>query len=79
MTKMWLRKIHFKRETESHQRAAKNDAICTNYVKVKIDSTQQNSKCWLCGKRDETINCIVKEGNTLVQKEYKTRYDMMGG
>ena len=36
--------------------AAQNSVIRTNHIKVKIDKTQQNSKCRLCGDRDETIN-----------------------
>ena len=35
--------------------------IRTNDVKAKIDKTQQNSKCWLCGDRDEMINHIISE------------------
>ena len=38
---------------------------------------QQNSKCMLCGDRDENINHI-SECSKLAQKEYKTRYDWMG-
>ena len=37
--------------------------------------TQQNSKCWLCGDRDETINHIISECSKVAQKEYKTRHD----
>ena len=43
--------------------------------KVKIDETQQNSKCWLCGDSDETIYYIITECSKLAQKEYKTEYD----
>ena len=50
---MWLRKGNFKRETESLLIAAQNNAIRTNHIKVRIDKTQQNSKCTLCGDRDE--------------------------
>ena len=53
-------------------------AIKTNYVKAKIDNVQQNSKCRLCGERDETINLIVSECNKLVQKEYLTRHKRAG-
>ena len=45
----WLRKGNFKRETESLPIAAHNNTIRTNQIKVRIDKTQQNSKCWLCG------------------------------
>ena len=50
----------------------------TNHIKARIDKTQQNSKCRLCGDRDETINYIISECSKLVQKEYKTRHDWVG-
>ena len=37
-----------------------------------------DSKCRLCGDRDETINRIISECSKLAQKEYKTRYDRVG-
>ena len=40
--------------------------------------TQQNSKYRLCDDRDETINPIISECSKLTQKEYKTRYDLVG-
>ena len=48
-TKTWLRKGNLKRETESLPIAAQNNAIRTNHIKARIDKTQQNSKCRLCG------------------------------
>ena len=41
--------------------AAQNNPITTNYIKAKIDYTQQKSKCWLCSDRDETINRMIGE------------------
>ena len=55
----WLRKGNSKRETESLLMVAQNSAIRTNHIKAWIDKTQQNSKCRLCGDRDETINHII--------------------
>ena len=55
--------------------AAQNNAVRINHIKVRIDKRQQNSKCRLCGDRDETINHIISE---LAQKEYKTRHDWVG-
>ena len=52
--------------------------IRTNYVKAKIDKMQENSKCRLCGDRDETINHRRSECSKLGQKEYKTRHDWVG-
>ena len=71
----WLRKGNFKRETESLLMTAQNSAIRINHIKARIDKTQQNSKCRLCGDRDETINHIVSECSKLAQKEYKARHD----
>ena len=74
----WLRKGNFKRETESLLIAAQNNAVRTIHIKARIDKTQQNSKCRLCGDRDETINHIISECSILAQKEYKTRHDWVG-
>ena len=57
--------------------AAQNNAIKTNHIKAKTDKTQQNSKCRLCGEKDETINHI-NECSNLTLKEYKTRHDLVG-
>ena len=48
-----------------------------NYVKVKIDKTQQYSKFRLCGNRDKMINYIINECSNFAQKE--SRLDMTGG
>ena len=74
--KTWtrLRKGNFKRETESPLTAAQDNAVRTNHIKVRINKTQQNSKCKLCGDRDKTIN-YISESSKLAQKEYKTRHD----
>ena len=60
--KTWtgLIKGNLKRETESLLIAAQVNAIRTNHNKARIDKTQQNSKCRLCGDRDETINHIIR-------------------
>ena len=74
----WLRKGNLKRETESLLIAAEENAIRTNHIKARIDKTQQNSKCRLCGDREGTINYIIRECSKLVQKEYKTRHEWVG-
>ena len=43
-----------------------------------IDKTQQNSRCRLCGDRDETVNHIISECSKLAQKEYNTWHDRVG-
>ena len=65
-----LRKGYLKRETESLQIAAQNNAIRTNHVEAKIHKTQQNSKCWLSGDRDKTIYHMISESGKLAYKEY---------
>ena len=55
-----------------------NNAIRINHINARIDQTQQNSRCWLYGVRDETINRIISECSKLAQKEYKARYDRVG-
>ena len=45
---------------------------------MRIDTTQQNSKCRLCGDRDETINHIKSKCSKIALKEYKTRHDWVG-
>ena len=74
----WLRKGNFERETEYLLMAAQNSSIRTNHIKARIDKPQQNSKCRLCGDRDETINHIIRECSKLAQKECKARHDRVG-
>ena len=45
---------------------------------MRIEKTQQNSKCRLCGDRNETVNHIIIECSKLAQKEFKTRHKWMG-
>ena len=71
----WLRKDNFMKQTESLLIATQDNTIRTNHIKATTDKTQQNSKCRLCGDRDETINHIISECSKLAQKEYKTRND----
>ena len=74
----WLRKGNLKKETESLLILAQDNARRINHIKARIDKTQQNSKCRLCGDRDETIDHIISECSKLAQKEYKARHDWVG-
>ena len=69
---------NFKRETESLLIGAQNNAIKTNQINARIDKTQQNNKCRLCGDRDEIINHIISERSKLALKAYKTSHDWVG-
>ena len=46
--------------------------IRTNYIKAKIDDTQ-NSKCSLCRNRNLTVNHIVNECSKKVPKDMEKR------
>ena len=74
----WLRKGYLKREADYLLIAAQDNAIRTNHIKMRIDMTQQNGKCRLCGDKDETINHIISECSKLAPKEYKARHDWVG-
>ena len=53
---LWLQEGSLKRETETLIMAAQEQAVRTNLVKAKIDKTQEDSTCRMCGKADESIN-----------------------
>ena len=42
-------------------------------IKAIIDHCQQNSKCRLCGERDETVNHKISEYIKLARKEKKNK------
>ena len=75
---IWLKGTGIKRETESLILADQEQAIRTNVIKAKIDNTQEESKCRMCGKVDETVNHIISECNMVAQREYKRRHDCVG-
>ena len=75
--KTWKWMKNFKRESESLQIAAQNNATRTNYVKVKIDNIQSNRKCRLYGDKEETTSHIIGECGKLAQKEYKMWHKWM--
>ena len=71
--------LHFQLSArEENNNNDNNNAIRTNQIKARIDKTWQNSKCMLCGDRDETIYHIISECSKLAQKEYKTRHEWVG-
>ena len=59
--------INNKNSNINNKNNKNNYAIRTNLIKTRTDKTQQNSKCSLCGDKDETIK--------LGEKKYKTRHD----
>lgn len=75
---LWLKSTGLKRETESLIMAAQEQAIRTNSIKAKIDQSQQESKCRMCGKADETVNHLLSECSKMAQREYKRRHDWLG-
>ena len=58
-TGTWLRKGNLTRETQSLlscRKQRRKQRHKDQSYKARIDKTQQNSKCRLCGDRDETIS-----------------------
>ena len=58
--------------------AAQEQALQTNQIKAKIDKTQKEENCGMCGTANETVNHIVSECSKLAQKEYKRRHGWEG-
>ena len=50
----------------------------TGYIKAKIDNTQKNSKCRLCGEKDKMVNHIIIKCSRLAQKDYKSKHKWVG-
>ena len=67
-----------KRETESLIFAAQGQANRTNLIKVKIDKTQEQTNCRMCGEKDETVNYLIGEYSKVAQRGYKRRHDWVG-
>ena len=74
---MWmgLKIGQLKRETEALIVAAQDQAIRTNYIKAKIDTTEDNPKGRMCNQRDETVSNIVTAFPKMAQKECKKGHD----
>ena len=51
--------------------ATQEQDIRTNNRKGKIDKTQENSKCRVYGKAEESVNHVLSHCSKLAQKEYK--------
>ena len=49
--------------------AAQEQAIRTNVIKAKIDKTQEESKCKMSGRVDETVNHVLSECSKMTQTE----------
>ena len=69
----WLKKGCLKRTTETLIMAAQKQVIRTNNIKTKIDKTQENNKCKMCGKAEENANHVLSECFKLARKEYKKK------
>ena len=63
-------------ETESLLIAARTKKCHkANYVKAKIEKTQENNKCWLGSEKDEMVNHILSEYSNMARNECKTRHE----
>ena len=54
---------------------AQSQSVRTNAIKAKIEKSQEDSRCRLCKKTDETVNHLLSECPKLAQSEYKRRHD----
>ena len=75
---IWLRRGNHRREIESPLLATQTNIRRNNYIKTKINNTQQKRKCRICGERDETVYHSIDKCSKLVQKENKTMHDWVG-
>ena len=55
--------------------AAQDQALRTNAIKCKVDGTSDNSKCRLCGERDETVDHLVSCCSKIAQTDYLERHN----
>ena len=74
----WLKEGNIKRETESLIFAAQEEALRKNQIKAKIDQSQADDKCRMCGNANETINHLTNKCAKMALKEYKRRRDLVG-
>ena len=71
----WLRRGSLKRQTESLNIAAQDQALGTNYRKAKIEHTRESATCRMCKTRNETVTHTVSERNKLARTDYKAIHD----
>ena len=55
--------------------AALELTIRSNSIKAKIDKSQENSRCRMCGKAEESVKNVLSKYTKLAQKEHKRRHD----
>ena len=70
----WLKEGNIKREIESLIMAPQERHFEQTKSKSKIDKTQKEGNCRMCGTTIETVNHIVSECSKLAQKECR-RHD----
>lgn len=54
MDKKW-----FSKEKQSHIFVAQEPAIRTNAIKTRIEQSQKENKCRICGPADVTVNYVL--------------------
>ena len=65
-------------ESESLLKVTQSNAIKTNHIKSKIDKTLRNSRCRLCGVRNEMTNHMISKWSKTSFKRAKD-YTQQGG
>ena len=74
-TWVWIRKGFLKKETEGLICAAQEQAIRTSYIKAKIDKSQGNERCRMCGVHSENVMHLVCGCTKIAQTRYTIRHD----
>ena len=65
-TLTWLKKGKPQEQNRISSNSSTKQSIRTTCIEARIDKTQQNSKCWLCGDRDEMINHMISKCSKLL-------------
>uniref|UniRef100_A0A8D8ZI32 Uncharacterized protein n=1 Tax=Cacopsylla melanoneura TaxID=428564 RepID=A0A8D8ZI32_9HEMI len=73
----WLTNANLKSETEALITACQEQALATNYMKVKIMKTGKDPMCRLCRTHNETIHHIVSGCPILAKKAYLDRHNLV--
>ena len=55
--------------------ATQKQAIRANNIKAKTDKTQENRKCRMCEKAEESVKHVLCECSKVAQKECKSQHD----
>ncbi|KAL1447790.1 hypothetical protein WDU94_009835 [Cyamophila willieti] len=73
----WLTTANLKSETEALVTACQEQALATNYMKVRIMKSGKDPKCRLCRTFNETTHHVVSGCPILAKKTYLDRHNFV--